>query len=114
MFSFKKEQRLKKRAEYDHVFHHGHKIITAAFIAYHLKNKCDKARLGLALSKKAIKHASNRNQMKRFIRESFRYEKLPSVDVVFIARHELLKLNKSDLNASIKSVWQKLKSIYDN
>lgn len=111
MFCFKKHQRLRKRPEFDFVFKSSQKIVTTAFVVFFLKNQNVNARLGLALSKKSIAHACDRNRMKRLIRESFRYETLPSVDLVFIARQGILKLNKADINNSLQSIWEKLKHI---
>lgn len=46
----------------------------------------DTARLGLAITKKKLKNASDRNLIKRYSREAFRQELLPCVDCVLIVK----------------------------
>ena len=112
MFLFSKLQRLNKRVEYELVFKKGHKILTKAFVVYHLQNDYPKTRLGLTISKKAIRHACNRNRTKRLIRESFRCKNLPLFDVVFVARQGISILDKTEINENLQYIWKKLICIY--
>ncbi len=91
MFVFKKTQRLLKKNEYDHVFEQAKKIVTTEFIILYRENNLGYARLGLALSKKMIAKAHDRNRIKRLIREGFRKARLPAVDMIFLARHGVSK-----------------------
>ena len=50
-------------------------------------NEQGEARLGLAIAKRAVPHAVDRNAIKRQIREAFRlHENLPSLDIVALTR----------------------------
>jgi len=50
-------------------------------------NETGHARLGLAIAKRAVPHAADRNAIKRQIREAFRlHENLPSMDIVALTR----------------------------
>jgi len=70
-------------------------------------NNVELARLGLAVPKKHIHRAVERNRLKRIIRESFRLkqEKLKGNDIVVVVR------NKLDVNKNMDSIlaghWDK-------
>jgi ribonuclease P protein component len=68
------------------------------------------ARLGLALSRKAVPLAVNRNRIKRLVRESFRSEQahLGSIDVVIVGRRGLDQLENRDIRESLKKHWTRL------
>lgn len=108
MFVFKKQQRLLKKIEYDHVFDQAKKIVTAEFILLYRKNNLGYARLGLALSKKMIAKAHDRNRIKRILRESFRQRSLPAVDMVFLARTGIAKKSNADININLSNAWERL------
>ncbi len=68
------------------------------------------ARLGLAISRKQIKRAVDRNRVKRLIRESFRHHQdlLAGLDVVVIGRHGLLEKDSPRVFACLESHWEKV------
>ena len=68
------------------------------------------ARLGLALSRKAMSLAVNRNRIKRLVRESFRSHQahLGSIDIVVVGKPGLDQLENSDIQASLKKHWIRL------
>lgn len=113
MFAFKKTQRLITKNDYSHVFEQASKIVTSEFIILYRKNNLGYARLGLALSKKMIAKAHDRNRIKRLLRESFRYEGLPSVDIIFLARQGVAKQTNANINARLGKTWKKLTSVYE-
>ncbi|KTC80898.1 ribonuclease P protein component [Legionella cherrii] len=113
MFAFKKTQRLLTKKDYNHVFEQAKKIVTSEFIILFRENNLGYARLGLALSKKVIAKAHDRNRIKRLLRESFRQEELPAVDVVFLARQGVAKQTSASINARMGKTWKKLISCYE-
>ncbi|MBA2648423.1 MAG: ribonuclease P protein component [Legionella sp.] len=113
MFSFKKTQRLLKKIDYDYVFEQAKKVVYAEFTVLYRKNELDCSRLGLAISKKMIAKAHDRNRIKRLIRESFRTNKLPAVDVVFLARPGLLKQSNTEMNSNLSTIWERLIKYYE-
>lgn len=113
MFAFKKTRRLLKKIDYDHVFKQAKKIVTTDFILLFRENDLGYARLGLALSKKMIAKAHDRNRMKRILREGFRQTHLPSVDIIFLARQGVAKKTNSGLNMQLSKTWEKLTSYCD-
>ncbi len=66
------------------------------------------ARLGLAISKKVVAKAHDRNKLKRLIRESFRVRTLPAVDVIVLARKNVGRANQSDIARRLGQAWDKL------
>ena len=113
MYFFKKTQRLLTKNEYNHVFEQAKKIVTSEFIVLFRENNLGYARLGLALSKKMIATAHERNRIKRLIREGFRQSKLLSVDVVFLARQGLAEQINANISARLGKIWIKLTSYYE-
>lgn len=110
MFAFKKTQRLLKKIDYDYVFDKARKIVTSDFIILYRENKLGYARLGLALSKKMIAKAHDRNRIKRLLREKFRQSRLPAVDIIFLARQGIAKQTSSCINTKLSKTWEKLAS----
>lgn len=113
MFSFKKTQRLLTKNDYNHVFEQAKKIATPGFIILFRENEFSYARLGLAISKKMIAKAHDRNRIKRLLREGFRQKTLPAVDLVFLARQGVAKQTGAAINATLDKVWKKLTSHYE-
>jgi len=68
------------------------------------------ARLGLALSKRQLKRAVDRNRIKRLIREVFRHRRnrLKGIDLVIMAGPAVLKANNNDLAKSLGSQLDKI------
>jgi ribonuclease P protein component len=113
VFAFKKTQRLLNKIEYDLVFQQAKKIVTTEFILLFRENNLGHARLGLALSKKMIAKAHDRNRIKRLMREGFRQAQLPAVDMIFLARQGIAKQTNSGLNTQLSKTWEKLTSCFE-
>lgn len=113
MFAFKKTQRLLKKNDYNRVFEQAKKIATSEFVVLFRTNNLGYARLGLALSKKMIAKAHDRNRIKRLLRESFRHEKLISVDVIFLARQGVAKQSNATINSRLGKTWKNIISCYE-
>ena len=67
-------------------------------------------RLGLVIAKKNIKHAVQRNRIKRLVREAFRHfqHELPAIDCVFLTRRGLDQLDNETIT---KQLMQQLKRL---
>jgi ribonuclease P protein component len=108
---FDKSRRLLKKSEFDFVFEQAKKIVTSELVILFRKNTVGHARLGLALSKKMIPKAHDRNRVKRMVRETFRTCQLPSFDVVVLARKDAENVNSSITIAKLSKAWDKLSAL---
>ncbi|KTD17875.1 ribonuclease P protein component [Legionella jordanis] len=108
MTCFDKTRRLLKKSDYEYVFAQAKKVATSEFIFLYRANSLGYARLGLALSKKAIAKAHDRNRLKRLLRETFRIKQLPAIDVVVLARPGVAKVENKTIIAKLGKTWDKL------
>ena len=72
------------------------------------KNQETFSRLGLAISRKYIPRAVDRNHIKRLIRESF-YQQQPfsaPLDIVVMSRSGSRHCSKAEIHASLSRHWQ--------
>jgi len=93
--SFGKEQRIRKRSDYQSVYREGTRVHLKSFIVLMNPNCRGKTRLGITASKK-VGNSVARNRIKRLVREFFRLnrERLPvSTDIVVIAKKDISLLN---------------------
>jgi len=112
MQDFSKDKRLLNKAAFDRVFSNANKIVTSEFVILHQENIVGHARLGLALSKKKIAKACQRNRFRRVLRESFRMHILPAVDIICLARHSLKGVDNSAVYNHLEQAWDKLAFFY--
>lgn len=109
--SFAKSRRLLNAKTYQAVFDQvDWKVSNKYLLCLSRDNGLDHPRLGLVIAKKNVRLAVQRNRVKRIIRESFRLHQhqLPSVDVIFLARQNIDRLDNSQINKEIDHCWQKL------
>lgn len=109
MFTFNKQQRLLKKKDYDRVFEKAKKLTTPDFVVLVRSNEIGRSRLGLALTKKLINKAHDRNRIKRLVRESFRQTSLPAMDIVVLARQSTAKQSNINILTNLNKTWEKLK-----
>lgn len=78
------------------------------------ENTLSHARLGLAISKKSLKLAVQRNRIKRLARESFRqsFNTLPAVDIVIMSQSELASMNNAAILQQLEVSWQRVSKLY--
>lgn len=112
MFRFTKAQRLLTKLSYDRVFSQAQKLTTPEFILLYRENTLGYSRLGLAISKKSIAKAHDRNRMKRLIRESFRQAKLPNVDLILLAKSGAKNVTNTVVLTNLGKLWLKLNAFY--
>lgn len=108
---FGKARRLLNAADYSRVFDgaearasHQHLLLLAR------TNLEPGHRLGLVIAKKNVRHAVQRNRIKRIAREVFRQMPAsnPSLDVVLLARRGLDQLDNAELSTILQQQWQRL------
>lgn len=73
-------------------------------------NQLDRPRLGLVIAKKHIRHAVDRNRMKRLIRETFRakQQQLAGLDVIVLARKGMNNSPNGLLIEQLNGQWDRL------
>jgi ribonuclease P protein component len=100
---FTSDQRLRKAQQFKAVFAAGQRSRGSALTVICLPNTAQKARLGLAVAKRQIKRAVDRNRIKRNIREQVRLgqHRLPEVDLIFVAHTPAQKLSRKNLRAAV-------------
>ena len=69
------------------------------------------ARLGLAIARKQVRRAVDRNRLKRIARECFRHqaEALQGIDLVVMARAEAATADKSRLRDSLERLMRRIR-----
>ena len=107
---FAKNLRLNRADEFKTVLKTGRKYAGRYFVVFSKSNNLERPRLGLIVSKKALRHATERNQVKRIIRESFRLNQaqLAQLDIVVMIYAEVSKLNRVELRQMVNQFWVKL------
>jgi ribonuclease P protein component len=103
----KKEFRVKKNKEFQEAFKKGKSVANRQFVVYVLKKpEQENFRIGLSVSKK-IGNAVMRNQIKRYIRQSF-HEFQDRVhtgnDYIIIARKPTADMGMDDIKKSLEHV----------
>jgi len=75
-----------------------------------VKNRLTHPRLGMAIAKKQVKSAVNRNRIKRIVRESFRLHRhaIPPLDIVVMARRGAAEKSSAELHRSLRKHWERL------
>ena len=68
------------------------------------------ARLGLAVAKKHVRRAVDRNRIKRLLRESFRHhqQQLKGLDLVVLVKPGIHKADNAALLQSLEKHWKRL------
>lgn len=109
-YSFPAHLRILKPSDYKKVFSIPIKSTDKYFTVLAIRNELQHARLGLAIAKKTIRRAVDRNLIKRVIRESFRIQQrdLGTIDIVVLARKEALEVPSIQLRSSLQKHWKKL------
>ncbi len=108
MHSFSKQKRLLTKNAYDYVFSRAKKITTPEFTLLYRENTMGFSRLGLAVSKRNVARAHDRNRIKRLIRESFRQSTLPSIDMIFLVKPGVKEAQNVTIFKSLEQIWSKL------
>lgn len=74
-----------------------------------MHNNLEYSRLGLAVPKKVLRRAHQRNALKRQIRETFRQHlTAPGLDIVVLARSHANTMTQSEWRENLMSLWHRV------
>ncbi len=109
-----RQSKLRNGAEYRCVFDAAARSTDAYFTVLARSNGRAYSRLGLAIGKKWVRRAVDRNRIKRLIRDSFRQhqDQLGGIDLVVMARGNGKVKNLLIFN-SLDKHWQRLGALKD-
>ena len=109
-YKFNRESRLLTPGHFQKVFSKPIRFGSSHITILVSPNSDQKNRLGLAIAKKRVKLAVQRNRIKRQIRESFRLNQhnLPHIDIVVMVKSGTDKLENSEINRQIEKIWRKV------
>ena len=113
-YSYSRELRLLTPANFSNVFKNPLRAGSPQLTILACTNEFDHPRLGLAVPKKQVKLAVDRNKIKRLLRENFRlnqHDILP-LDYVIIAKGGIGKLDSNELNKLTNKLWKKIARRY--
>lgn len=107
---FPPQVRLRCAIEFKRVFTNPQKSTDKYFTVLAIVNKLNYPRLGLAIAKKNIKRAVDRNKIKRSARESFRLQQheMINIDIVVMAHRDAATASSKVLQSSLNNHWLKL------
>ena len=107
---FQRRMRLLTARDYERVFQQPQKSSSKALTVLARQSGQALARLGLAIPRKQIRKAVERNRIKRLIRESFRRHQdlLHGLDVVVIGRSDLVKKNSQWVFENLENHWRQV------
>lgn len=106
--SFPKEERLRKKRDFDRVFKEGKAFKGATFNSYVLSNSLEHLRIGIVVGRK-FGGAVQRNHIKRLLRESYRLNKGPVEEVGL----DIVLLPKPGREANFKQVEEEFKKLIE-
>ncbi len=109
-YEFNRESRLLTPGQFQAVFSKPIRFGSNHITILITQNNCERNRLGLAIAKKRVKLAVQRNRIKRQIRESFRLNqhKLPHIDMVVMVKSGTDKLENHEINQQLEKIWRKI------
>ncbi|GAA5131027.1 ribonuclease P protein component [Thalassotalea piscium] len=112
---FNRESRLLTPGHFKSVFSNPTRFSSKHFTILITKNCDNNNRLGLAIAKKRVKLAVQRNRIKRITRESFRLNQttIPNIDIVVMVKSGIDKLENHEINHQIEKIWQKIIQRYN-
>jgi ribonuclease P protein component len=114
-FGLPKEDRLKKPAEFRHIYSNGKRFDGRFMSAFILPNKLQNHRLGITASRKGVGKSVFRNRAKRLLREAFRLSKIElnalqeRYDFVLNARRNLLKVKMQAPLADFRQIIERIR-----
>jgi len=112
---FPRSLRIRKSSEFTVLFKHPEQRLSCQGVrVLGRRNSLGISRLGLAIAKKHLSRAVDRNNIKRVVRESFRCHQhlFPGWDIVVVSRPDL-SAKVSALRPALNILWQRLAACSD-
>ena len=108
-FRFDRSRRLLDSVSYNLVFKKAHYTYDKYFTVLSHNKEEEIPRLGMAISKKNCRHATNRNRIKRVVREIFRQNQkiLLGLNIVVINKPSSTYAKNDELTKSLKKHFKK-------
>jgi ribonuclease P protein component len=108
--TFRPGMRLRRPSEYARVFRAGRRVPFPNGRAVALVNDLGHPRLGLAISRRQVRRAVERNRIKRLVRESFRHVRcrLGGIDVVVTTQPGIAGQDAAAVRQALDHLWQRL------
>ncbi len=109
-YEFNRESRLLTPGQFQAVFSKPLRFGSSHITILVTPNSDNNNRLGLAIAKKRVKLAVQRNRIKRQVRESFRLNQhnLPHIDIVVMVKSGTDKLDNKQINQQLEKIWRKI------
>jgi ribonuclease P protein component len=106
---FQRPSRLTDAVSFGRVFKKARRSRDKMFTVLTTENSGNEARLGMAISKKFCRLASDRNRLKRIIRESFRQHRaeLEGLDIVVLNQNGTQHADNKALFDSLAGHWSR-------
>lgn len=110
MLGFSRSLRILTSGEYKQVLDRRQRIFSPYYTLFYTNGSLDNPRLGVIVSKRNVRRATQRNRVKRIARENFRINQydLYGWDVVLIARREASQATKQELLQCLNGLLCKL------
>jgi len=105
---FSRAMKMNNPGDFTRVFRQAKRAGGGGLTVLTVRNSVGHPRLGLAIAKKHIKLASNRNRLKRIIRESFRHHQsgFENIDIVVLSRADVVKRPSKQIWTALEKHWK--------
>lgn len=107
-FGFSRDKRLLTGKDYKQVFDHAKRIGNPHWTVYGWRHQQPQAQLGLAIAKKTLRRAHERNRLKRLARETFRqmHGQLSGVSLIVMAGKAAESADNATLVAQLTKLFK--------
>ena len=108
MAKFSRAMRMNNPRDFSRVFRQAKRTGGGGLTILTVENSVGHPRLGLAIAKKHLKLASERNRLKRIIRTSFRQHQpaFANIDIVVLSRLDVNKRNSTQIWEALERQWE--------
>lgn len=107
MARFGRAMRMNSPRDFSRVFRQAKRAGGGGLTILTVENTVGHPRLGLAIAKKHLKFAHQRNRLKRIIRESFRQHQtdFANIDIVVLSRPDVKQRESAQIWAALEQHW---------